>query len=1319
MSELALQKIRENQQTKHPHLSLARTGLREIPAELFECVWLKSLVLGDWEYDEEEDRWKEVWKEPVNIIEYIPDGIANLVDLELLDISGKTLLKYPYNNAFPLGALSNLKTLRLRNSHLEDLSFLVHLSKLHTLILSRTRIRDIEHLKNLTKISTLNFSRTQVQDIEPIKNLSNISTLNFSGTQVQDIQPIKNLTNITELYFWDTSVKDIEPIKNLSNISNLNFLNTQVKDIEPIKNLTNISTLIFRDTPVKDIEPIKNLSKISNLNFSNTQVKDIKPIQNLSNISKLQFSGTQVQDIEPIKNLSKISNLNFSNTGVKDIEPIKNLTNISTLIFWDTPVKDIEPIKNLSKISILDFSRTLVKDIEPIQNLSKISILDFSGTQVQDIQPIKNLTNISNLNFSNTQVKDIEPIKNLTKMSTLHFWGTQVQDIGPILELPLLRSLHVPTFYVSKHTSSEILPSLQELATPTTAINSDTQNIFPNETLLEALQLDQLNSLEFLVPILTNPVRPLDLRYANEFRGYADYRSITIYNQPILHPPLEIVQEGREAFLSYFEALEAGRNTVYEARMLIIGEAGAGKTTFARKICDARAPMPQEDSDTTRGIDVTTEIFQTEQDADIQMHIWDFGGQEVYHGIHQLFLSKRALYVMLLDGRIEENPHYWLQAQELLGGTSPLLMVLNEKGDIRQNPAFGEWQSEYPNFKEHKQVNLGTDIRQIEALQTSIESYIRELPHIKHGQVWPQAWVKVREALYGYKARKKFISHDRYVEICENHGVTKVSHQEVLLAFLHDLGNVLHFDQDNLRDKVFLDIQWVLDCIYRVLDHTKKQQRAGYFTKADLAGIWGQSVRKQHFDMMLNLMEIRGLELCFRVSGKDQFIVPELLPADQPNSYQWEPGEQELSLRYTYQFMPKGIVPRLIVKLHTFLLEEDLIWKRGAVFARESAIAEVRENQRDRHIYIRVKGQNCKELLTILVQHLDQIHKDFHFSEKMSVDKEIPCNCQKCKQKINPQYYFRKKDLDRRIELKKSTIECNHSCDSVTVKSLIHETFYFDNTYRSFERPDSLNQINYIQQLVSDGNLDEALIQLEKASKGTSASTVASQLRGQYETLKKQVIVDTLPFEESTRRENQIRQSLLDTLTGLSQSHPDRMDQEVYPNPPIPDPLQSRRRPPALPEDYVHSSPQPPQKTSAPNVNITYNIRGDVHNLSANNQGDTHQSQTQVSIEIQIQQQVAQLQELVDVATTQHLLSEDAQEELGEILEEIKDSPQPDSAKDTKRWKRWLNRALKAGHKFMADRLAKGLDTGISESLKKWLQDGGLQLLEKFIQQLG
>ena len=102
---------------------------------------------------------------------------------------------------------------------------------------------------------------------------------------------------------------------------------------------------------------------------------------------------------------------------------------------------------------------------------------------------------------------------------------------------------------------------------------------------------------------------------------------------PLETPPIEVAERGIEAIRAYFQEQ---LDTVYEAKLIIVGEGAVGKTTLAKKIENANYFVPTPE-DSTHGIEVKEWHFNMENGKDFRVNIWDFGGQEIYHATHQFF----------------------------------------------------------------------------------------------------------------------------------------------------------------------------------------------------------------------------------------------------------------------------------------------------------------------------------------------------------------------------------------------------------------------------------------------------------------------------------------------------------------------------------------------------------------------------------------------------------------------------------------------------------------------------------------------------------
>ena len=505
--------------------------------------------------------------------------------------------------------------------------------------------------------------------------------------------------------------------------------------------------------------------------------------------------------------------------------------------------------------------------------------------------------------------------------------------------------------------------------------------------------------------------------------------TLSLDNNPIESPPIEILNQGIRAVRNYFVEIESAKELLYEAKLLIVGEPGAGKTTLAKKILDEDYILNEEEK-STDGIDVIYYKFRLpKQEQDFRINIWDFGGQEIYHSTHQFFLTKRSFYILLSDTRSENTDfNYWLQVVELLSENSPILIVQNEKQDRSRELNIHGMRGRFEGLIKVMRTNLHSK-RGLPRIIEEIHHQITKLPHV--GNELPKSWVDIRKTLENIAEENNFISRKHYLSICKNYGLDK-DRAFFLGDYLHDLGVFLNFkDNPILKKIVILNPTWCTDAVYNLLDSQFIKEQHGVFSKNDLYEIWDEP---RYFDMQDELLELMmKFELCYHIPQSLNYIAPQLLQVNQPQ-YSWNYIDN-IIVKYDYDFMPKGIITRLIVRLHRYIKNHDLVWKEGVVLKREGANAEIIETYGRRALQIRVEGKNRKELLTIILEEVDNIHKTYI---KLAVTKLIPCTCSDCNLSSTPHFY-KYNILKRYLNNNKTKIVCDKSLKDVEVSPLIEE----------------------------------------------------------------------------------------------------------------------------------------------------------------------------------------------------------------------------------------------------------------------------------------
>ncbi|OQW76431.1 MAG: hypothetical protein BVN35_06555 [Proteobacteria bacterium ST_bin11] len=112
--------------------------------------------------------------------------LTQLTELSSLDLIGCKSVK----NLLQLQTLTQLRTLVLHGTSIEDLTPLSKLRELRELSIRATPVSDLNSLTGLTEIIKLDISETQVSNLTPLANLPNLKFLDVSGTPIEDFSPL-------------------------------------------------------------------------------------------------------------------------------------------------------------------------------------------------------------------------------------------------------------------------------------------------------------------------------------------------------------------------------------------------------------------------------------------------------------------------------------------------------------------------------------------------------------------------------------------------------------------------------------------------------------------------------------------------------------------------------------------------------------------------------------------------------------------------------------------------------------------------------------------------------------------------------------------------------------------------------------------------------------------------------------------------------------------------------------------------------------------------------------------------------------------------
>ncbi|MFA6012946.1 MAG: leucine-rich repeat domain-containing protein, partial [Desulfobacteraceae bacterium] len=873
------------------------------------------------------------------------------------------------------------------------------------------QISDISILKGLTQLQSLDLSYNQISDISILKGLTQLQSLVLSYNQISDISILKDLAQLQSLDLNGNPISDISILKGLTQLQSLNLVDNQISDISILKGLTQLQSLDLSYNQISDISILKVLTQLQSLNLIGNTISDISILKDLTQLQSLNLSGNPISDISIMKDLAQLQSLVLNDNQISDITTLKDLTQLQSLLLNGNLISDISILKELTQLQSIDLSYNQISDISILKDLAQLQSLNLSGNLISDISILKDLAQLQSLVLSDNQISDFTTLKDLTQLKSLNLTFNQISDISILKGLTQLKSLNLSYNLISDISILKYMTQLQSL------VLSD-------------------NQIRDIKPILGLLKKGLSI-------SYSFFDDINIGNNHVTSPPSAIIEEGREAIIDWFDQIKEGGGPLFETKLMILGQGGAGKTTFTELLLNPDYRVEPGKLDSTLGVIVhrgKEYSHATFSQKTIRAHLWDFGGQDIQKMLHQFFITEDCLYVLVSDKRAENtNFDYWFQIVHLLGPKSPIIVLENPKESASANENFP--------LTKYRELFKGLDIQCFEVnlketkandktkwalLNETIEKKLSGLDIVNRPV--PKKWSLIRDALVKAK-KEKYITKDKYYEICAEPAIgLNKKHSDLCLIYLKSLGDLAFFSDRDLSTHIFLDHNWLTKGMYYILSDKQIHENGGRFTQDQAYQAWSRNgYNEMEKAMLLRLLLKDNFDICYELPDqKDVFITPLLLPSDKKEAWN---HETNLYFRYQYGFMPHGLFSRLIVQLHEHI-DDGKIWKTGLRLLDKSSgkpvMAEVQlQNDPDENqpvIDIKINGdkKGSKHLLSVIRTTIEKLHKAYNISCKSLVC----CNCDECvrimKKGGKPSFLLFDK-LQEKIQNKRYFEECQNS----------------------------------------------------------------------------------------------------------------------------------------------------------------------------------------------------------------------------------------------------------------------------------------------------
>lgn len=336
-------------------------------------------------------------------------------------------------------------------------------------------------------------------------------------------------------------MNDLERIKKIEEVLGVPFQQVEVKE----------SGIVFDKntyTLNEDRSVIRITFASSTVNLINTEL-----LADFQKLTELYFLNDGLADYSILKELKALESLRLanraSNKTLANLSSLKELRNLKNLIIANVILSDTSFLKEMKGLRVLTLGMNNLSETPFLKDLLNLTHLLIIDNRLTNLPLLRGLVNLTQLVLAENKISDASALKDLANLEILDLSSNQLTDISFIKELEELQYLNLVA-----------------------------------------------NSIKVLPEFITENKMEITLDKTKNEVGY-----LVLADNPIIVPPLYVVQHGKAAIKKYFEKGEpyldsfqiknyfclesiSVVNLADKKEIYFLGENGDGKTILLQAI---------------------------------------------------------------------------------------------------------------------------------------------------------------------------------------------------------------------------------------------------------------------------------------------------------------------------------------------------------------------------------------------------------------------------------------------------------------------------------------------------------------------------------------------------------------------------------------------------------------------------------------------------------------------------------------------------------------------------------------------------------------
>jgi internalin A len=636
-----------------------------------------------------------------------------------------------------------------------------------------------------------------------------------------------------------------------------------------------------------------------------------------------------------------------------------------------------------NKVKVVDFSA--------ISDLNNLVYLSLSWNKIEDISTIFPKPHLKYLYLGSNKIKDISPVVQSPLLEELAIWDNPIENVNSLGLLVNLTALFCQNIGL-KHLN--FVPKLKNLI-----FLYARDNEISNIDLL--IGMDNMKDIE----LSNNQIKTIPREIAKNLNWLIDGNDrfrlnneegnlgMNVRDNPLEFPPNSVIDLGPETIKNYYETTaKFGHAPLSEGRIIVVGDGSAGKSSLIERVM---YDTFEQGKSQTNGVFIEHWQLQHTDGRQLTFHIWDFGGQEIQHAVHKFFFTEGCLYVLVLDNRKEEEPEYWLQQIESLGGKAPVLVVFNKQDDNVTEIADRKFLKEkYPNIIGFYNTSCKTGTG-VADFKKDLENHVIKLRTVE--EQFPNNWFNIKKAIEECTSGEQhYLDYKTFSEICKKNNAASEKTQKLLLKYFTTIGAVTWFGDTYLNFLHVLSPKWITQGVYKIITSKKTATLFGIININDFKELLEPTNKmdytydESHYGYILSMM--KKFDLCYTPDDKS-LLIPSAFGKVPKVEYSDFRGEEVRT--YILQFkdyMPLALIHRFTAKKLPNAYDNNY-WYSGIVLkdSKSDSLAMVQADKEAKRIYVRIKGKEKLGMWEYIRRELYDITSSYakiSYNELISLDEK-------------------------------------------------------------------------------------------------------------------------------------------------------------------------------------------------------------------------------------------------------------------------------------------------------------------------------------------